>query len=164
MDATIQQLPKLVPWAFATLLYNLIGLIRALRMHARSSLLQLAAFPRGGLTPAETPLIDAEILFRQRSHLNGLPLLTINWDRGRPGSCAMAPRCRAHHRRAGACCAAKNPVLSEIEKLIPDNHVICQTGKAHAFIRAAYAFLIGGHGECSLRRSSQCRLWAAENN
>src|SRR6516162_1340255 len=34
-------------------------------MHARSSLLQLAAFPRGGLTPAEAPLIDAEILFRQ---------------------------------------------------------------------------------------------------
>ena len=34
-------------------------------MHARSSLLQLAAFPRGGLTPAEVPLIDAEILFRQ---------------------------------------------------------------------------------------------------
>src|SRR6516165_11996369 len=33
--------------------------------HARSSLLQLAAFPRGGLTPAEAPLIDAEILFRQ---------------------------------------------------------------------------------------------------
>src|SRR5262245_8492911 len=34
-------------------------------MHARSSLLQLAAFPRGGLTSAEAPLIDAEILFRQ---------------------------------------------------------------------------------------------------
>src|SRR5262249_39210261 len=32
---------------------------------ARSSLLQLAVFPRGGLTPAEPPLINAEILFRQ---------------------------------------------------------------------------------------------------
>jgi len=29
--------------------------------HARSSLIQLAAFPRGGLTPAEAPIIDAEI-------------------------------------------------------------------------------------------------------
>jgi len=27
--------------------------------------IQLAALPRGGLTPAEAPLIDAEILFRQ---------------------------------------------------------------------------------------------------
>jgi hypothetical protein len=33
--------------------------------HARSSLFQLAVLPRGGLTPAEAPLIDAEILFRQ---------------------------------------------------------------------------------------------------
>jgi len=56
---------------------------------------------------------------------------------------------------AGRLLRSENPVLSEIEKLIPDNHVICQTGKAHAFIRAAYAFLIGGHGECSLRREQQ---------
>jgi len=40
--------------------------------HARSSLLQLAAFPRGGLTPAEAPLIDAEILFRQPQPPNGI--------------------------------------------------------------------------------------------
>jgi hypothetical protein len=33
--------------------------------------------------------------------------------------------------------------LSEIEKLIPDNQVICQSGKPHAFIRVAHAFLEG---------------------
>ena len=33
--------------------------------HPGSSLLQPAATPLGGLTPADAPLIDAEILFRQ---------------------------------------------------------------------------------------------------
>jgi hypothetical protein len=33
--------------------------------------------------------------------------------------------------------------LSQIEKLIPDNQVICQSGKPHAFIRVAHAFLEG---------------------
>jgi hypothetical protein len=33
--------------------------------------------------------------------------------------------------------------LSEIEKLIPDNQVICQSGKPHTFIRVAHAFLEG---------------------
>jgi hypothetical protein len=32
--------------------------------------------------------------------------------------------------------------------LIPDNHVICQTGKPHALNRVAHAFLVGDHGEC----------------
>src|SRR5262245_50459199 len=31
------------------------------------------------------------------------------------------------------------------EKLIPNNQVICQSGKAHAFIRVARAFLVGRH-------------------
>src|SRR5262249_56104639 len=43
---------------------------------------------------------------------------------------------------------SENPVLSEIEKLIPDNDVICQTGKPHALSRMAHAFLVGDHGEC----------------
>ena len=33
--------------------------------------------------------------------------------------------------------------MSQIEKLIPDNQVICQSGKPHAFIRVAHAFLEG---------------------
>jgi hypothetical protein len=35
--------------------------------------------------------------------------------------------------------------LSQIEKLIPDNQVICQSGKPHAFIRVAYAFPLCVH-------------------
>jgi hypothetical protein len=50
---------------------------------------------------------------------------------------------------------SENPVSSQIEKLIPDSQVICQSGKPHAFIRVAHAFLFGGHGECSLRREQQ---------
>jgi hypothetical protein len=50
---------------------------------------------------------------------------------------------------------SENPVSSQIEKLIPDSQVICQSGKPHAFIRVAHAFLLGGHGECFLRREQQ---------
>ena len=45
---------------------------------------------------------------------------------------------------------SENPVSSQIEKLIPDSQVICQSRKPHAFTRVAHAFLLGGHGECSL--------------
>ena len=37
-----------------------------------------------------------------------------------------------------------NPVSSQIEKLISDSQVICQSGKPHAFTRVAHAFLLGG--------------------
>ena len=37
-----------------------------------------------------------------------------------------------------------NPVSSQIEKLISDSQVICQSGKPHAFTRVAHAFLPGG--------------------
>jgi hypothetical protein len=76
-------------------------------------------------------------------------MLAING--GRFGSCAMAPRCRlgsyamtprAYHRWGDAL-AVQHPLLSQIEKLIPDNQVICQSGKPHAFIRVAHAFLEG---------------------
>jgi hypothetical protein len=54
-----------------------------------------------------------------------------------------------HHARtiAGAArsLCSEHPLLSQIEKLIPDNRVICQSGKAHAFIRVARAFLVGRH-------------------
>src|SRR6516165_10778930 len=53
--------------------------------HARSSLLQLAAFPRGGLTPAEAPLIDAEILFRQPQP----PNTTISFSRSTISRCSL---------------------------------------------------------------------------
>jgi len=50
---------------------------------------------------------------------------------------------------------SENPVLSEIEKLIPDNHVICQTGKPDAALsRVAHAFFVGDHGECPPGESS----------
>jgi hypothetical protein len=39
---------------------------------------------------------------------------------------------------------SENPVLSQIEKLISDSRVICQSGKPHVFIRVAHAFLLGG--------------------
>jgi hypothetical protein len=42
---------------------------------------------------------------------------------------------------------SENPVSSQIEKLIPDSQLICQSGKPHAFIRVADALLLGGHGE-----------------
>src|SRR6516165_3471371 len=52
-----------------------------------------------------------------------------------------------HHARiiAGATRSpcSEHPLLSQIEKLIPDNQVICQSGKPHAFIRVAHAFLAG---------------------
>src|SRR5215510_15558936 len=52
-----------------------------------------------------------------------------------------------HHARiiAGATRTpcSEHPLLSQIEKLIPDNQVICQSGKPHAFIRMAHAFLEG---------------------
>src|SRR5262245_33309785 len=52
-----------------------------------------------------------------------------------------------HHARiiAGATRSpcSEHPLLSQIEKLIPDNQVICQSGKPHAFIRVAHAFLEG---------------------
>jgi hypothetical protein len=76
-------------------------------------------------------------------------MLAINCRR--LGSCAMAPRCRlgshamtprAYHRWGDAL-AVQHPLLSQIEKLIPDNQVICQSGKPHAFIRVAHAFLEG---------------------
>src|SRR5262249_36649055 len=38
---------------------------------------------------------------------------------------------------------SEHPLLSQIDKLIPDNQVICQSGKPHAFIRVAHAFLAG---------------------
>lgn len=44
---------------------TLAVLIRALTALHRTSLLQPAANPLGGLTPADPPLIDAEILFKQ---------------------------------------------------------------------------------------------------
>jgi hypothetical protein len=65
---------------------------------------------------------------------------------------------------AGRMLRSENPVLSEIEKLIPDNHVICQTGKPHALSRLAYAFLVGEHGECFRQAGAMVASGAAENN
>ena len=49
-------------------------------MHPGSSLLQPAATPHGGLTPAEAPLIDAENLFRQPgpAHSVSIGILAIS--------------------------------------------------------------------------------------
>src|SRR5262249_35409013 len=52
-----------------------------------------------------------------------------------------------HHARIIARAASlrsENPLLSQIEKLVPDSQVICQSGKPHAFSRVARAFLLGG--------------------
>ena len=67
-------------------------------------------------------------------------MLAING--GRFGSCAMAPRWRIIAGATRSPCS-EHPLLSQIEKLIPDNQVICQSGKPHAFIRVAHAFLEG---------------------
>ena len=50
---------------------------------------------------------------------------------------------------------SEHPLLSQIEKLIPDSQVICPSGKPHAFSRVARAFFFGGHGECCSRREQQ---------
>lgn len=64
-----------------------------------------------------------------------------------------------HHARTIAAAApllcTEHPLLSQIEKLIPDSQVICQSGKPHAFSRVARAFFFGGHGECCSRREQQ---------
>jgi hypothetical protein len=49
---------------------------------------------------------------------------------------------------AGRMLRSEKPVFSEMEKLIPDNDVICQTGKPHALSRIAHAFLVGNHDKC----------------
>ena len=50
-----------------------------------------------------------------------------------------------HHARiiaAGAhLLCSENPLLSQIEKLVPDSQVICQSSKPHAFIRVSLANL-----------------------
>jgi hypothetical protein len=43
--------------------------------------LYLAALPRCGLTPAEAPLIDAEILFRQGQLPHSATLWRLSWGR-----------------------------------------------------------------------------------
>jgi len=63
---------------------------------------------------------------------------------------------------AGRMLRSENPVFSEIEKLIPDNDVICQTGKPHALSRMAHAFLVGNHDEYPQAGSSNVRLRGTE--
>ena len=92
-----------------------------------------------------------EQLAQPRGH--GLRLLTINcrvfvlvlvqWHHARTITAAAPLLCTEH------------PLLSQIEKLIPDSQVICQSGKLHAFSRVARAFFFGGHGECCSRREQQ---------
>ena len=64
-----------------------------------------------------------------------------------------------HHARIIAAAApllySEHPRLSQIEKLIPDSQVICQSGKPHAFSRVARAFFFGGHSDCCSRRKQQ---------
>ena len=46
-------------------------------VHTRSRLLHAAAPPRGSLTPAEAPLIEAGKLFRHRLQLSGWSILEL---------------------------------------------------------------------------------------
>jgi hypothetical protein len=66
-----------------------------------------------------------------------------------------------HHARiiAGAArsLCSEHPLLSQIEKLIPDNQVICQSGKPHAFIRVAHAFLVQTPGASLFSRERRDR-------
>ena len=59
-------MPAPVPWAFLNVVVQRPPTaLEPGPAHTRSSLLQPAATPHGGLNPADAPLVDAEILFRQ---------------------------------------------------------------------------------------------------
>jgi hypothetical protein len=63
-----------------------------------------------------------------------------------------------HHARiiaAAPLLCSEHPLLSQIEKLIQDSQVICQSGKPHAFSCVARAFFFGGHSDCCSRREQQ---------
>ena len=62
-------------------------------------------------------------------------------------STVVAVVMQPHHARiiaAALVLRSEEPVLSQIEKLITDSQVICQSSKTHAFTRVAHAFLVGG--------------------
>jgi len=59
---------------------------------------------------------------------------------GATGECRLLSRIIAG--ATGSPCG-EHPLLSQIDKLIPDNQVICQSGKPYAFIPVAHAFLAG---------------------
>src|SRR5215813_10996749 len=52
-------------WSVSRLLQRTTTSFEPRRPHPGSSLLRSSSAPRGGLTPAEAPLIDAEFLYRQ---------------------------------------------------------------------------------------------------
>jgi hypothetical protein len=77
-------------------------------------------------------------------------MLAINCRR--LGSCAMAPRCRlgsyamtprAYHRWGDALALQRASTLEPNREADPGQSGHCQSGKPHAFIRVAHAFLEG---------------------
>src|SRR5215813_3921408 len=85
-------------WSVSRLLQRTTTSFEPRRPHPGSSLLRSSSAPRGGLTPAEAPLIDAEFLYRQPGpvHFSGTNLNGTNLRRskspcfGLPGSFGLS--------------------------------------------------------------------------
>src|SRR5215813_9238608 len=67
-------------WSVSRLLQRTTTSFEPRRPHPGSSLLRSSSAPRGGLTPAEAPLIDAEFLYRQPGPVQCMPSGARNYD------------------------------------------------------------------------------------